>query len=430
MLSDTDTAKADMKKKERIFKEKESFVLMVHRTDDGVPRKINEPKPGAKGQTGLWNTKMSDGKRPTSKTYEGLIEKLYELYGGLYHHQSYKIIDVWEEALAEYQREGFRELKSVENQRKEFKRIATPEFLEMDMRKITVKWLEGFLRGFIVGKYEEGKPIKQKAFLNIKSALNILFCYAVKEGMLPSNPAIEIKPTAFQKYLDFSIHDRSRSAVLHTESQYESFFAEIENHKNHPQFGGYYVYHLMAKVQAISGLRPGELCTLKWKDVIDGLLFVRSQQRLVPANKETGEGRKYLDIPYTKNARVGRAGGRALPYAGPLMDAIEEARSLQKAFGIESAYIFSDKTGNPVKKDQYSDAVTATFRKLKMPTHGTYTFRRIANDRFKKAGFDEKDRGYLLGNTSGVNNSCYTFENEEVVENARSVFNAMSPAWK
>lgn len=418
-----------MTKKERVFYEKEKFVKSIHITGEGVMRLIKEPVAGAKGWQKYWSTVMPDKSRLTATSYEGLIEKLYTVYAEDGYILDYTVDAIWKKALKNYEEEKLRPLKTIQEQDKVYQRFVNKQLAAMDIRTITEEFMKRYIRSLLMNAARSNKPIKHRAFTNMKSMFNILFRYAVHRNLLTKNPAEAATANLYEDLIDYSVRCRSRGDIMHTTEEFTMIFNEAarlaSKHK------GYYYFDTMLRVQDILGVRPGELCALKWKyyEVDSQVLRVCEQQRMVPANKETEEPKHYITVPFTKNEKGISKGGRWLPVSNELANLFARMKELQTQYEIKSEYIFCDSNGEAVKKDAYTDYLGNICRRLEIDRHGTYTFRRDANCRYAHSGIDVVDRGKLLGNTLGVNTSCYTFEGEEYIKRAREVLNKTTTYW-
>lgn len=438
MKGDIDSADEVMTK---INREKEKYVLAVHLGKDGTPRKINPPQEGGKGPLRFWNTMVPGKNRITGVTYEELIAKLYVYYGGDDPKpQSYTVLDLWEKALEAYKNDidAGHEEKSVTENQKSFMSLASkmqgltmadgnllPSFLGLDIRKLDAELLKTLLYCLAKKEYDAGTPIKKKAFLNFKSALNVLFRYCMKKGIVRENVAEEVtlaKCKGISKLLDNSLKKRAVSDVMHTPEEYQAFFEELLKHADHPKFGGYYVYHFMAMVQNLTGCRPGELCALKEKYDYGTVMRICEMQN----------SKKQI-VGFTKDERGQSLGGRFVPIDSELRRILDEVYALKKQFGIESEFVFCDRAGKPIDKSNYGDVVGNTFRKLGIRRLGTYTFRVDSNNRYAHdvaCKMDAIDRGRIIGNSDEVNNQFYTFEEANYLNTARDILERSPKHWQ
>lgn len=434
----TGIALDDMTKEEKLFQLKKKYVTKVHITKTGEERRINAPDPSKSGPLRAWNTLMPTGSRICRATESELIDALYDFYGGgKTKLRSYKFCNVFPLALASHAARGKSkdkktiEQKTVEEYEKTYKRFVNPELANADVRDVDLEYLDGYLYDLLQEAFDNGKPVKERAFTNAKTMFNMVFDYCVREKLMSGNPSRSLKPSDYSKLLDYSTHSRNRSDIMHTQEDMQRLFAEADKRAKHPQFHGFYNYNYMMKVQDILGTRPGELVVLKWKnlDRACGILKICEQQRIYKGDKKNNVPTTYKTIPYTKNERKSHKGGREFPVCDELMALFDEIKGMQEAHGIESEYIFCDPSGDPVKKDLYISYLGRLCKDLGIKGKGTYVFRRDANCRLAHGGTDEINRGKLLGNSCGVNNSCYTYEEEDHISKARDILEASSFAW-
>lgn len=428
IIVSTDVGDKIMTKEERIFYEKEKFVKSVHTTKGGKLKTINEPDIRATDLNRFWNTLLPDKKRCTASTYEGLIEKLFVYYTAGEYIADYSVSEIWKKALEDYSNAKYRPEKTIIEQEKTYKRFISPEFACQDIRKINEAYIMKYIREFLIREMKNNTPVKEKAFNNFKSMLNILFGYAVDKKLLPSNPSKKATTSFFAELLDYNTKKRRRSDVMHSSKEYELIFAEADRLANIPKHKDYYVYDTMMRVHYLTGVRPAELVALKWKNIepAQHILWVCEQQRLIPSTSNSSHSRRYEIIGFTKNEKGISKGGRPIPISNQLQQLFDKMKLLQEAHGINSEFIFCDKSGDMIKKDNYMDCLGSICRRLNIDRHGTYTFRRAANCRFYENDIDAFTRGKLLGNSLGVNTSCYTFEKEDYLDQARDVMDIVS----
>ncbi len=435
---DIDSAQETMSK---IIREKERYVLQAHVGKNGEPRKINPPQDGGKGPLRFWNTMVPGKSRITGVTYEELIAKLYVYYGGDDPKpESYQVKYLWDKAIKAYANnaQSAPDPKTVRENGLAFEFLASkmqgfvsengmsyPNFMDADLRMISESILAEYLCRALKTQMDEGKPVTEKAFLNFKTALNVLYGYAMQNRIVSCNPALNVTPkkiNGIKKHLDYSLKSRTRHDVMHTPEEYKRMFAEFDRKASLPKHHGYYVFNLMAKFQDLTGLRPSEICAAK-KKYDDGAT-------LMICEMENSQGKI---VNHTKNEKGQSQGGRPVPIDTELRRIIDESYALQAKFGIISDFIFCDKEGKHIKKSNYTDYIGNTLRALNIPRRGTYTFRRDYNDRLVHDAvcpLNAVDRGRIVGNSASVNASHYTHEDETYLQNARDILERSHKHWQ
>ena len=91
------------------------------------------------------------------------------------------------------------------------------------------------------------------------------------------------------------------------------------------------------RFHVLTGLRPGELAGLKWKDIKDGTVYLR---RSINVLGETTTGKN-------QNAR------RNFALNIFTSSVLEEQKKLLKDLNIDSEYVFCDKWGDPISNELY-----------------------------------------------------------------------------
>lgn len=399
-----------MTKQERIFQIKEDIVLRVHIVNTNQPRTINPPKPGANGQAGLWNTLMPGKIRVSAKTYEGLIEKLYDLYGDKYTVQKLRFEDVFNLAIADYEERYPTSDRTISSHKSTYKRCCLgTHFSQLNVEEIKEKDLLTFCfqviglkdsaGNTVIGNHEDRMNISyfKKSFMAL---LNLIFNYAIRNHMITENPMNFLD----KKYLYSQCNQphTDDAKKRHTDSEYEMILSEAKRRANMTQFHGYYIYLYLIETHQYLGCRPGELVALKWEDLQNGVLHI------CHAQKEHKDPKTWYEcVDYTKNEKGESKNGRYIPLIPELEILFNELRQLQDSLGIHSEFIFCNSSGEWIVARSYEARLKEICKKLGIESYGTYTYRRDVNNRLAETGVQTFERAKFLGHSPEVNQKCY-----------------------
>ena len=90
-----------------------------------------------------------------------------------------------------------------------------------------------------------------------------------------------------------------------------------------------------------TGVREGEIPSLKWTDIYYDRIHIHSQQ-----NDEMRDGKKvYYYNPTTKNEKGISQNGRYIPLSQNIKEILSELKEKQSKLGINSEWVFSRENG-------------------------------------------------------------------------------------
>lgn len=184
----------------------------------------------------------------------------------------HNIIDLWTESKEKELRRGKVHPSSIKQINQHITKHIIPFFGDMDVRDITLEDLSDFVDGLPV-------DLKLKTRKNILSTFHSFVTWLYRRGTLkvmPSFPQIEQE-------------EPERRVALTIEQQIELLKLIPERHRDVIEFG------------METGLRVGELITLKVKDIEGGIAIVR---RTLSGGKviETTKGHSHKEIPLSDRA--------------------------------------------------------------------------------------------------------------------------------
>ena len=389
IINGVDVVIQELTKKE--FKLKEQKVLEVH---SYAITQTSITKNGK--QVPRWQTTCGD-KRPRCSSYESLIDKLYEHYFGTVMLTDYSFKTMFEAALDERIRTERPKEKTIRDYHSSYKAFISDEFGAKDIRLITPSEVKEYIQNIT----RELSPTK-KRFYKFKGILNLVFNYACD----PERRYIEMSPVpgrnkAYEKNL----------TPTSTKPEDKAFQPEelklLRNHlRERIKRSKYDVNAYAMLFSSETGLREGEIPSLKWSDITDKAIHIHSQQ-----NDEYRDGKKvYYYNPTTKNEKGVSHNGRFIPITNEIRNILDELKAKQDALGIESEWVFCKENGEWITTVSYYESLYKVCKKLGLKLNNNHAFRIALNSYvYVPMGLPVTERAKLLGHSVDTNLKHYTF---------------------
>lgn len=389
IINGVDVVIQELTKKE--FKLKEEKVLKVH------PYTITQTSILKNGKQVIrWQTVCGD-KRPRCATYESLIDKLYTHYFDAKAITDYSFKTMFEAALDERIRTEQPKEKTIRDYHSTYKAFITEEFGARDIRLITPSEAKEFIQNVT----RQHNPTK-KRFYKFKGILNLVFEYAYdpERRYINMNP-IPAKNKAYEKNLTPTCAKPEDKAFQPEEVKL------IRNHLwDRVHRSKYDVNAYAILFSSETGVREGEIPSLKWTDITDKAIHIHSQQ-----NDEVRDGKKvYYYNPTTKNEKGVSHNGRFIPITHEVRMILTELKEKQQALGIISEWVFCKENGDWITTVAYYEALYKVCHKLGLKLSNNHAFRMALNSYvYVPMGLPVSERAKLLGHSVDTNLKHYTF---------------------
>jgi integrase len=237
--------------------------------------------------------------------------------------------------------------KTVERYREQAGYLAQ-ELLEMPLEGITAlhlgrEWNRLLESGGHHRKTKAARSLSAKTVRNIAGVVSSAFARAIRWGLVTSNPVQNSEPPVARRH---------RGVAL-TVAQQETLVAAATSPWCLPVFLG---------VVAATACRRGEILALRWSDIRDG------RATIARSLCQTKGGA--LEFKTTKTAT-----DHDVKIPDSALATLEAHRKRQESFRIqfgpdycaELDLIFANPDGSPLRPDSISAAVSALFRRLKLP---------------------------------------------------------------
>ncbi|MBR3277899.1 MAG: tyrosine-type recombinase/integrase [Lachnospiraceae bacterium] len=162
-----------------------------------------------------------------------------------------------------------------------------------------------------------------------------------------------------------------------------------------------------------TGMRAGELASVKTNDIKDRFIHVHSQQRKA---KDSSDHLEFEDINHTKDERQHPHDGRYIPITKACSSAITHADKLPG----ESIYLFHDASGRPITKDSYARYLHRLCNRLGTNATNNHAFRIAFNSRLIGLGLDAADRSLIIGHRVQTNENNYSVSDRRQLEQIKN----------
>lgn len=408
-LGDALNEYAELSKKELALREK--FVMAVHIKRNGEPRNISFHEASEDNPVSYWFTLMPDGKRKKNNTREGLILALYDHYTGALSDNSVRAIfkaALHEKAITENPKST-----TIVRNDASFRALISEEFASTDIRQITLLYLKEYTQ-----KWVNEKHPKKAVYLSYKGILNLIFDYAFAHGVISSNPVKGLKNKVYLKSCDTS-RAKAEEKILSPE-EIGMLKSEVRRRMQMKKYGRYYIngYALLFAIE--TGVRVGELCAIKWRDVYEDRIHIHSQQLCDKTKGYTD----YYYVPYTKNEKGISEDGREFPLTDAIEAILTELRDLQQEMGIESEYVFCHENGEWIKTDAYITFLRRLCRSFGFKVTNNHALRMSLNSNvLLPLGISVADRAAMLGHSIETNLKFYSFAQKNYLTDVRNRLN-------
>lgn len=160
-----------------------------------------------------------------------------------------------------------------------------------------------------------------------------------------------------------------------------------------------------------TGVRQGEIPSLRWDDIGDRLIHIHSQQN----DHITDNGKEYYYNPTTKNEKGESRNGRYIPLTKEVKHILEQLKAKQTALGIVSEWVFAKEDGNWITTVAYYESLyKICVEKLHLKLSNNHAFRIALNSYVLiPMGLEAPERARILGHSVETNLKHYTFSRDK-----------------
>lgn len=352
-----------------------------------------------KGTDGKWYTYLHDEKKGRVLRKRTSKEAIYDMIVENSEEQQCKeqkreaitfknVYDKWREMQISY---GISN-NTLNKYKYDYKRYFNEtNFERTDIRDITSKDVELFVINNI-----KMYRLKEKASKSLIGYIFGVFRYAVIDRIISANenPCQFVDSKKFKKFYNTeckSVEERTISG-----SQLTAIIRQIkEDNAKKPEYMPAYAIELAM----LTGMRPGELAGLAWKNVYldEGFIRICMSEKF---DRETGK--YYIDSTKNKKCRI-------FPISNEIRDLFGRIDDVQNKFGICEDFVFSTSKGRYHGRT-ISDYMRNKCIQVGIETKCIYSIRRTFNSKMRCNGVSATIASSLLGHTEEVNNGNYTYD--------------------
>lgn len=270
--------------------------------------------------------------------------------------------------------------------------IINSDFASMEIRNVTSHDVIKFLKEAL----NREEKISRKSFNNLKTVLNGLFNYAKSErGLDCLSMSYTLK--------DFKVSDKKFKKRIMKDS--EQVFSEDEAAKIANYIIGNYktARELGILLSLLTGLRVGELCTLKYSDHEKDKLYI---QRTEVKYKDQS-GKTVYDVrefPKTESSMNG------IELSDSAISVLEMIKKMNMREGINSEYIFYENKYGRLKSYFFNKVLKKTCNTLNIPFRSMHKLRKTYASYLLANGVEEKiAQSQLRHKDSATTHKYYEF---------------------
>lgn len=386
----------EMTKKQ--FKLIEQKVLLVH--DNAI--QTGTLKKRGKEKTYYQTRLKNDNSVPRSYSYEGLIEKLYAYYFGGDILNDYSFKSLFELALDEKVRTEAPKEKTIRDYESSYKAFITDEFGSKDIRYMTKAELMEYMQVIT-----QTMHLTKKRFYKFKGVLNLAFRYAASDdhGIIQRN-IIPEDNTPFIRNCNVG-NDRPEEKAFqpHEIERIRTYLWKRVNTLKY-DVNGYAILF-----SSHTGVRQGEIPSLRWEDITGKMIHIHSQQN----DHITENGKEYYYNPTTKNEKGDSKNGRYIPLTKDVKYILSELKKKQEALGIHSEWVFCKEDGTWTTTVAYYESLyKICIEKLGLGLSNNHAFRIALNSYVLiPMGLNPAERARILGHSVKTNLENYTFSRDK-----------------
>ncbi len=348
-----------------------------------------------------WRTRVGNPRREVERTtYEALIDYLYEYYRtdsdmlpGDY------TLNAAHRLYSDLKADRGRGQATIERNRYLYLKFTEAGYRTKRCREVNQdQFVQMLNRTIVANEKKRGKKVKIREVKDYLQLMKGIFNCLLDRGYISRNPIAGLKKDDFFRLCD-TTRKRADQKIL-SPAQISSLWNKEVGSIDNPRAR-------MVMLSIRTGMREGELPTLRWSDIGEGWINVHSQQRVLI---EDGKRKGFIELPWTKDEKGESRGGRFVPIFPGVKDILEYCRKWQKERNIESEFVFCDEKGNWIEKTSYELYLRRHCKSLGFDVTNNHALRMSLNSNVLiPSGFDVRERSLILGHSVEVNEKYYSY---------------------
>lgn len=278
--------------------------------------------------------------------------------------------------------------------------IKYSDFGKMKVREVDYIDIENFLI-----ECTKTLHLKKTALGNLFGYLKNMMSYAMRKRIIKENPCSLVDMKNVRPYCDTSAK-KAEERIL-SDKELKALLHELHKHqKEYPLYMADYAIEICI----YSGLRVGEVSTLEWESIDNGVLHITKSEHRV---RENGICTYVVGAP--KNQKE-----RTVPISKELSKLLDKIRCLQHENNIQSKYIIADYDGrviaSTISKAMYRRGVDAGIK-----AKSIHAIRRTVASKLN-AALPRSTVSLILGHTDIVDEKFYDYD----IQTLETKVNAMN----
>ena len=254
-----------------------------------------------------------------------------------------------------------------------------------------------------------GEGLLYRAFSKGYGYVNGVFRYAFKRKIIDVNPMVYLDRSDFRNSCK-DPEEKTAETELIPDKIFDQLLKQLyKDMADDPTNFSFYAVELVAK----TGLRAGEIATLKWEDVNfeEGYITICRSDKHYAIRDESGNiiGRNWI-ISTTKTKKK-----RRFPIDDEIVKSLKRIKRAQLEHGCASEWLFPHPEYGWTRSTLISSCIKNKCKQLGLPrSYGIHAFRKTLNSDMRNNNASAKLCSSMLGNSPEVNDKYYYYDNSDM----------------
>lgn len=212
--------------------------------------------------------------------------------------------------------------------------------------------------------------------------------------IIKENPCEYLETRTILKHCSVKVHTAEERTL--SDQEYRVLWSQLEDdHKRKEN----YVPPYSIQLAMLTGMRTGELAGLKWNRVDRNREVI-----IIDASLKFNKLTKTYYMSSTKNNKI-----RYIPLTPEVDELLNRVRRIQMEYGYTSEFVFANENGQ-INTMKIARCINRFSKKAGVPMKSITAIRRTVNSRLKCMGMSTIVAASVLGHTTEVNESNYTYD--------------------
>lgn len=244
------------------------------------------------------------------------------------------------------------------------------------------------------------KETCRKFFSYIKNVIR----YARIEKIIVENPVEFLEPKDFTRHCEEI--QKPNGERYYTDDELAIIIRGLNEYYNDTPF---YMPPYAIELAIYTGMRVGELSTLKWRDISDLCISINKS-----AKHNRLKNEYFIGKTKTKKSRV-------YPIDEQITELLTRIKKVQLEHGILCEWIFTDGNGGYTYARNITDCMSRVCREYKLSGGGITKLRKTTSSDLQSSGTAKTIVASMLGHTTEVNEKYYTYDTSNLDEKKKII---------